>query len=60
DQISLDTRHPEFSRWTWLSPRDLVERIVPFKRDVYARVMEAFADRLSPPGSTPPPPRRAP
>jgi putative (di)nucleoside polyphosphate hydrolase len=47
-QINIATAHPEFSEWAWLSPRDLVERIVPFKRDVYARVMEAFADRLTP------------
>ncbi len=46
DQIRIDTAHPEFSRWTWLEPSELVERIVPFKREVYARVLDEFADRL--------------
>lgn len=46
DQIAIATAHPEFVRWTWLEPRELVERIIPFKRPVYSRVMAAFADRL--------------
>jgi len=47
DQIVIETEHPEFSRWTWIAPEDLVSRIVPFKRHVYARVMAGFADRLN-------------
>jgi len=42
DQIVIETEHPEFSRWTWLDPADLVEKIVPFKRDVYAQVLAEF------------------
>ncbi|HEU0220871.1 MAG TPA: RNA pyrophosphohydrolase [Paracoccaceae bacterium] len=40
--ITIATPHPEFSRWTWLEPEDLLERIVPFKRDTYRRVIEEF------------------
>lgn len=47
DQIAIDTAHPEFSGWIWIDPGDLVAGIVPFKRDVYARVMAGFADRLA-------------
>ena len=47
DQISIATKHPEFARWTWLAPNDLVDRIVPFKRAVYAEVIGAFRDRLA-------------
>jgi len=44
--IDIETEHPEFSAWCWLSPDTLSAHIVPFKRDVYARVLEAFGDRL--------------
>ena len=46
NQIVIETEHPEFSEWTWIDPRDLVEKIVPFKRDVYAQVIAEFAERL--------------
>ena len=46
DQVIIETEHPEFSRWTWLDPRDLVEKIVPFKRDIYRQVVAEFGDRL--------------
>ncbi len=45
-QIDIDTAHPEFSRWEWIDPSEVVNRIVPFKRDVYARVLAAFSDHL--------------
>ena len=40
--IDINTSHPEFSRWTWLAPEELLDRIVPFKRDTYRRVIEEF------------------
>lgn len=40
--IVLDGPHPEFCAWRWLAPDELVERIVPFKRDVYLSVVEEF------------------
>ena len=46
--IRIDTARPEFARWTWLAPEDVLERIVPFKREVYATVLMEFADRLAP------------
>lgn len=36
----------EFREWGWLAPGDLVEKIVPFKRDIYAKVLAEFADLL--------------
>ena len=36
--------HPEFSSWKWMSAADILKAIVPFKRDVYSEVFEAFAD----------------
>ncbi|MBY5935379.1 RNA pyrophosphohydrolase [Tateyamaria omphalii] len=45
-QIDLETAHPEFSAWKWMTPAELPEAIVPFKRDVYVRVLEEFAPHL--------------
>jgi putative (di)nucleoside polyphosphate hydrolase len=42
DQINIVTSHPEFSEWRWLDPDDLVDHIVPFKREVYASVLAEF------------------
>ena len=42
DQVDILTSHPEFSEWRWLDPADLVDHIVPFKREVYARVLGEF------------------
>lgn len=44
--VNIQTEHPEFSEWRWLESADLVNNIVPFKRDVYVRVVEAFKEYL--------------
>lgn len=44
--INIATQHPEFSKWRWLPPEELVDAIVPFKREVYQKVLEEFGDRL--------------
>ncbi|MDW3223254.1 MAG: RNA pyrophosphohydrolase [Paracoccaceae bacterium] len=44
--INIATEHPEFSEWRWLAAHDLVDNIVPFKRDVYAAVMAEFGDLI--------------
>ncbi|SHE35624.1 putative (di)nucleoside polyphosphate hydrolase [Ruegeria intermedia] len=46
DQIDIQTDHPEFTRWKWQDPDRLIAEIVPFKREVYERVMEAFGGYL--------------
>lgn len=46
DQINIQTDHPEFTRWKWQDPDRLIAEIVPFKREVYERVMEAFRGYL--------------
>lgn len=46
EQVNIDTDHPEFSDWRWMSPADLPDAIVPFKRSVYVAVLSAFADHL--------------
>lgn len=44
--VNIATEHPEFSEWRWLPPEDLLAHIVPFKRAVYAQVLDAFRARL--------------
>lgn len=34
--------HPEFSEWKWIAMQQLPEVIVPFKRDLYARLLAEF------------------
>ena len=46
DDINLETDHPEFSAWRWLPVDDLVDNIVPFKRDVYEAVVAVFRPHL--------------
>lgn len=45
--INIETAHPEFSTWQWLALDEVPERIVPFKRDVYRQVCEAFRSYLT-------------
>ena len=45
-EINIATEEPEFSRWSWMDHADLIECIVPFKRDTYSAVFEEFADLL--------------
>lgn len=40
--INIQTQQPEFSKWRWSEPKDLVPGIVSWKREVYVRVMEQF------------------
>lgn len=46
DQINIVQPHQEFSTWKWIAPAALLANIVPFKRDVYASVLDAFGDKL--------------
>lgn len=46
DQIDIVQPHQEFSEWMWISPKELLTSIVPFKRDVYRSVLETFGDAI--------------
>lgn len=45
--IDIATSKPEFREWGWIKPDELIERIVPFKRQVYESVIAAFRDRIA-------------
>ena len=44
--VNLDTDHCQFRAWKWVEPAELPELIVPFKRDLYRRLLEDFAEHL--------------
>ena len=40
--VDIATEHPEFSNWKWVEPARLPDLIVPFKRDLYRRLLRDF------------------
>ena len=46
--INVATDEPEFGEWKWLAMEALPRMIVPFKRDTYTKVIEAFRDLAFP------------
>ena len=46
DAIDIATSDPEFCDWKWVAPGDLPDLIVPFKRDLYRRLLAEFRDHL--------------
>jgi putative (di)nucleoside polyphosphate hydrolase len=44
--IRIETAHPEFRAWKWATMRELPNLIVPFKRKLYADLLEEFAGLL--------------
>jgi putative (di)nucleoside polyphosphate hydrolase len=46
EDVDLETDHPEFRAWKWVEPEKLPDLIVPFKRDLYQRLLKDFAEHL--------------
>jgi putative (di)nucleoside polyphosphate hydrolase len=46
EDVNIATEQPEFRDWKWIEPADLPELIVPFKRDLYRRLLREFAPYL--------------
>jgi len=46
-EIDLAAGHAEFSTWRWLSSREILAAIVPFKHALYTRVFDEFRDYLA-------------
>lgn len=47
EDIRLDAHDPaEFREWKWVSPEQLPDLIVPFKKRVYRAVVEEFRDLI--------------
>ncbi len=46
DEIVIATAHPEFRAWKWMNPDEMIDCIVPFKREIYAAVLKQFGNLL--------------
>lgn len=46
DDVNIATAHPEFRAWQWIAPERLPDVIVPFKRDLYRRLLTEFGPYL--------------
>ncbi|MEZ0494971.1 RNA pyrophosphohydrolase [Sphingomonas sp. IW22] len=44
--VNIETAEPEFRAWRWIEPAELPELIVPFKRELYQRLLDIFAESL--------------
>ncbi len=44
--VNIATSHAEFDAWKWVDPAGLPDLIVPFKRDLYRRLLAQFAGHL--------------
>jgi len=47
DINTMRTEEPEFSTWKWMTPEQMLEQIVPFKRRTYEKVLREFSDILA-------------
>lgn len=45
--ININTQTPEFRAWQWAEMDQLLTLIVPFKRELYAKVIEGFTPLLT-------------
>ncbi len=46
EEVNLETADPEFRAWKWAEAAELPALIVPFKKEMYATLLETFADWL--------------
>ena len=46
NEINVGTENPEFSEWKWVKIDTIVDNIVPFKRDVYSKILKEFKNLL--------------
>ena len=46
-EVDIAKEHPEFAAWRWITAEEMLAAIVPFKRDVYAKVIQSFRTHLA-------------
>ncbi len=44
--VNIATAHPEFCDWKWMPPSEIEANIVPFKREIYRKVLDEFRPYL--------------
>ena len=43
DEININTEDPEFKEWKWEEHKNLVNLAVPFKKDIYKKIINEFS-----------------
>jgi putative (di)nucleoside polyphosphate hydrolase len=46
EEINIATEDPEFREWQWVEPEKLPSLIVPFKLELYKKLLEEFSEHL--------------
>ena len=46
EDINVGTTNPEFSEWKWINYQNIVDKIVPFKRSVYSKILKEFEELI--------------
>lgn len=44
--ININTHDPEFSQWQWFTSNEVLDHIVPFKKELYQKILNEFGGRL--------------
>ena len=44
--INIRTAHQEFRDWRWVTPDELPELIVPFKKKLYRKLVKEFGSLI--------------
>ena len=39
---NLNTHKPEFEEWKWIDPLEALGFVVPFKKELYIKILEEF------------------
>ena len=45
-EIKLDQKKPEFLDWKWINPEELTKLIVPFKKELYQKLIFEFKNLI--------------
>ena len=43
DEINIDTKDPEFKEWKWEEHKKLADLAVPFKKDIYKKIINEYS-----------------
>ena len=42
NEINLNYHKPEFSEWKWIEPEKILDLVIPFKKNLYKKILDAF------------------
>ncbi|MAI83835.1 MAG: RNA pyrophosphohydrolase [Rickettsiales bacterium] len=42
DEVNLKMHKPEFCEWKWIRPQEIINLVVPFKKEMYKKILDSF------------------